>query len=78
LGGPWERSREACLFGGSGGAAAGGYGKTNEGKIIAAAFLDNYNNVVPVVRSDTALQRNVGTLLRRQRPEERPPRGLSS
>jgi hypothetical protein len=50
------------LFGGGGGAAAGGYGNTNEGKIIAAAFLDNYNNVVRVVRSDTALQRNVGTL----------------
>ena len=28
------------------GAAGGGYGNTNEGKIIAAAFLDNYNNVV--------------------------------
>ena len=24
----------------------GGYGNTNEGKIIAAAFMDNYNNVV--------------------------------
>ena len=50
------------LFGGGGGAAAGGYGNTNEGKIIAAAFMDNYNNVVGVVRGDTSLQRNVGTL----------------
>jgi hypothetical protein len=51
-----------ALFGGGGGAAAGGYGNTNEGKIIAAAFMDNYNNVVGVVRGDASLQRNVGTL----------------
>ena len=41
---------------------AGGYGNTNEGKIIAAAFMDNYNNIVRSVRSDPSLQRNVGTL----------------
>jgi hypothetical protein len=52
----------AGLFGGGGGAAAGGYGNTNEGKIIAAAFLDNYNQVVDAVRDDPSLQRNVGTL----------------
>jgi hypothetical protein len=51
-----------ALFGGGGGAAGGGYGNTNEGKIIAAAFMDNYNNVVNVVRNDSSLQRNVGTL----------------
>jgi curli biogenesis system outer membrane secretion channel CsgG len=50
------------LFGGGGGGEAGGYGNTNEGKIIAAAFLDNYNKVVEVVRDDPALQRHVGTL----------------
>jgi Curli production assembly/transport component CsgG len=50
------------FFGGGGGAAAGGYGNTNEGKIIAAAFLDNYNQVVGVVRGDPNLQRSVGTL----------------
>ena len=50
------------LVGGSGGAALGGYGNTNEGKIIAAAFMDNYNNVVKVVRNDPSLQRNVGSL----------------
>lgn len=50
------------LFGGGGGVAAGGYGNTNEGKIIAAAFMDNYNKVVGVVRNDPSLQRNVGTL----------------
>ena len=52
----------AGLFGGGGGAAGGGYGNTNEGKIIAAAFMDNYNQVVGVVRGDPSLQRNVGTL----------------
>ena len=52
----------AGLFGGAFAAAGGGYGNTNEGKIIAAAFMDNYNNVVKVVRSDPSLQRNVGTL----------------
>ncbi len=50
------------LFGGRMGAAGGGYGNTNEGKIIAAAFMDNYNKVVKVVRDDASLQRNVGTL----------------
>src|SRR5262249_3431482 len=52
----------AGLFGGGGGAAGGGYGNTNEGKIIAAAFMDNYNKVVGVVKGDASLQRNVGTL----------------
>jgi hypothetical protein len=42
--------------------AAGGYGNTNEGKIIAAAFLDNYNSIVQIVRNDPSLQRSVGTL----------------
>ena len=52
----------AGLFGGGFGAAGGGYGNTNEGKIITAALMDNYNQVVKVVRNDPALQRNVGTL----------------
>jgi curli biogenesis system outer membrane secretion channel CsgG len=51
-----------ALFGGYGGGAIGGYGNTNEGKIIAAALLDNYNKVVGVVRGDPSLQREVGTL----------------
>jgi hypothetical protein len=51
------------LFAGGGlGAAAGGYGNTNEGKIIAAALMDNYNNIVRTIRNDPTLQRNVGTL----------------
>jgi hypothetical protein len=51
-----------ALLGSFGGAFAGGYGNTNEGKIIAAALLDNYNNVVRVIRNDPSLQRDVGTL----------------
>jgi hypothetical protein len=57
-----DLSLGAALFGGSGGGAIGGYGNTNEGKIIAAAFLDNYKKIVAVVRGDPSLQRNVGTL----------------
>ena len=52
----------AGLFGGGGGAVGGGYGNTNEGKIIAAAFMDNYNQLVGAVRNDPSLQRTVGSL----------------
>jgi hypothetical protein len=51
-----------ALFGSGGFGAVGGYGNTNEGKIIAAAFMDNYNKIVGVVRNDESLQRDVGTL----------------
>ena len=50
------------LIGGGAAGAVGGYGNTNEGKIIAASFMDNYNNIVRVVRNDPNLQRDVGTL----------------
>ena len=50
------------LWGGGAVGALGGYSNTNEGKIIASAFLDNYNNIVNVVRGDESLQRDVGTL----------------
>jgi hypothetical protein len=40
----------------------GGYGNTNEGKIITASFADNYNNVVRAIRNDPTLQRSVGSL----------------
>jgi hypothetical protein len=52
----------AGVFGGFGGAVGGGYGNTNEGKIIAAALLNNYNNIVLAVRADPSLKRNVGSL----------------
>lgn len=35
----------------------GGYGNTNEGKIVAAALLDNYNKIVRVVRSMAPVHR---------------------
>ncbi len=50
------------LFGSSAGGGVGGYGNTNEGKIIASSFADNYNNIVRVVRNDPSLQRDVGSL----------------
>ncbi|HVH55899.1 MAG TPA: CsgG/HfaB family protein [Vicinamibacterales bacterium] len=37
------------------GLAGGGYTSTDEGKIIAASFRDNYNNVVRSIRSNPAL-----------------------
>jgi hypothetical protein len=52
----------AGFFGGGVGVAGGGYGNTNEGKIITAAYMDNYNKIVATVRNDPSLQRSVGTL----------------
>jgi len=51
-----------AVWGGGAGGGIGGYGNTNEGKIVAASFADNYNNVVRVIRNDPSLQRDVGTL----------------
>ena len=48
--------------GGSAGGALGGYGNTNEGKVIAASLADNYNGIVVAVRGNPSLQRDVGTL----------------
>ena len=42
-------------WGGMGWAAAGGYSKTPEGKLIAASLLDNYNRVVQIIRSRPTL-----------------------
>jgi hypothetical protein len=39
------------LFGSGGGGAAGGYTNTPEGKILTAAFMDSYNQLVRVVRN---------------------------
>jgi hypothetical protein len=50
------------LVGGGAAGGLGGYSNTNEGKVIAASFADNYNNVVRAVRNDPSLQRDVGTL----------------
>jgi predicted outer membrane repeat protein len=42
--------------------AFGGYGNTNEGKMLAASLQDNYNNIVLAVRNQPSLHRGVGTL----------------
>jgi hypothetical protein len=52
----------AAVFGGGAGGGIGGYGNTNEGKIVAASFADNYNNIVRVIKNDPNLQRDVGSL----------------
>ena len=52
----------AAVFGSSAAGALGGYANTNEGKVIAASLMDNYNNIVKSVRGQPALQREVGTL----------------
>jgi hypothetical protein len=52
----------AAVFGGGAAGGIGGYGNTNEGKIVAASFADNYNNIVKVIRNDPNLQRDVGSL----------------
>jgi hypothetical protein len=43
------------LFGSGGGAALGAYTSTNEGKVITASFLDNWNNIVRAVRANQSL-----------------------
>lgn len=45
-------------WGGLGWAAAGGYNKTPEGKLIAASLLDNFNKIVAQVRDKPTLIRN--------------------
>lgn len=51
------------LFAGGGVAAGlGGYENTNEGKVIAASFADNYNGIVRAVRGNPGLQRQVAAL----------------
>lgn len=39
------------LFGGSAGATVGGYSNTPQGKVIAAAFMDSYNQMVRSLRN---------------------------
>jgi len=55
--------------------ALGAYANTAEGKIVAASFLDNWNNVVKAMRANPALQRT--RMAARQEaaenPDPRPP-----
>jgi len=50
------------LAGAGVGGALGGYTNTNEGKMIAASFADNYNKIVRAVRANPSLQREVASL----------------
>src|SRR4029450_1675500 len=43
-------------------AGLGGYENTNEGKVIAASFADNYNGIVRAVRGNPGLQRQVASI----------------
>ena len=45
----------AAVFGRYGGGGLGGYTSTAEGKIIAASFLDNWNNIVRTIRNNPSL-----------------------
>lgn len=42
-----------AIFGGSAGGGLGGYTKTPQGKVIAGAFLDAYNQLVRVAKNYT-------------------------
>ena len=39
------------LFGGSAGASIGGYSNTSQGKVVSAAFVDAYNQMVRALRN---------------------------
>ena len=51
-----------ALLGGGGAASGGGYGNTNEGKMIAASFVDNWNNIVRAIRDNASLVQTRGSL----------------
>jgi curli biogenesis system outer membrane secretion channel CsgG len=44
------------LWGGGAGGVGGAYGRTPEGKVLVAAFVDSYNNMVKAVRNYKAQQ----------------------
>lgn len=50
------------LLGSSAAGSLGGYANTNEGKVLVASLMDNFNNVVRSVRNQPSLQRDVGSL----------------
>lgn len=47
----WDFSGGLGVFGGMGGGAGGGFTRTPQGKVLAAAFMDSYNNIVKAVRN---------------------------
>ena len=50
------------LAGGGGAVALGAYESTNEGKVVASAFLNAYNNVVVATRGSAELNRDTKSL----------------
>jgi Curli production assembly/transport component CsgG len=52
----------AALFGSSAAGGLGGYQNTNEGKVLSASLMDNFNNIVRSVRGQPSLHRDVGSL----------------
>jgi len=44
-----------AIFGGGGGGGMGGYTSTAEGKVVAASFIDNWNNIVRSIRNNPSL-----------------------
>ena len=47
----WDFGAVGGLFGGAGGAGASGFSNTPQGKVLAAAFMDSYNQLVKSVRN---------------------------
>jgi len=52
----------AAGSGAAGGIGLGGYENTNEGKVLAASFADNYNGIVRAVRGNPGLHRQTASL----------------
>lgn len=68
------------LFGGGLGGIGGGYSNTAEGKVIVAAFLDSYNNIVRAVRQYKAQEVEGGLGTGGQlgvQPEQQPVKAVS-
>ena len=47
----WDIGLMAGFFGGSAGGIGSGYSRTPQGKVLAASFMDSYNQLVRAVRS---------------------------
>jgi hypothetical protein len=45
----------AGIVGSNASALGGGYGNTNEGKVVVASFIDNWNNIVRSIRNNPSL-----------------------
>ncbi|NEX60218.1 CsgG/HfaB family protein [Noviherbaspirillum galbum] len=50
----WDMAGGLGMLGGLGGAAGGGFTNTPQGKVLVAAFMDSYNNIVKATRNYVA------------------------